>query len=169
MDALQLVGAALEDLPIALQFGDFPLQFRDPVVQRLAFLALAFQVRGQRPVLAFQAEAPVGASRQFGFLLGLRGQQFRDGQFRLQRAPVECARGGGDADLRSDEPGADRLHAVENPARPLRHHKRGGGPGVLAVQRGGELLHRRGVRLLRRARYLLMAVPAAAPLVQRNV
>ena len=42
------------------------------------------------------------------------------------------ARGGAHGDLRPDDPAAHRLHAVEDPARPLRHRGRDRLAGVLA-------------------------------------
>jgi NAD(P)-dependent dehydrogenase (short-subunit alcohol dehydrogenase family) len=47
------------------------------------------------------------------------------------------------------------LHAVQNPHGPLRHDRRGGGHGGLAVHRGLFLFHRRRIRPLGRQIHLL--------------
>src|SRR5439155_2361746 len=60
-----------------------------------------------------------------------------------------------DRDLRSDDSGAHRLHAGQDPARPLRRGR--GGRGARSVLRLGGLLvhHRRGVRYFGRTGDLL--------------
>ena len=63
--------------------------------------------------------------------------------------------GGPHAVVRTDDAGAHRLHAVEDPARPLRRDRRDRLAGLLAGERGMQLLHRRRVRHLRRPRDLL--------------
>ena len=59
-------------------------------------------------------------------------------------------------DLRSDEPDAYRLHAVENPHRPLWRGRGSNLSGLLACQLGSLLQHRRGFRHLGRSRHLLI-------------
>ncbi len=68
------------------------------------------------------------------------------------RHPRQCgdAGGGEDRDLRPDDAAAHRFHAVEDPEEPLRAGRGAGGDGGLAGLGGLRVLHRRGVRHLRR-------------------
>ena len=83
-------------------------------------------------------------------------QVARQGARRLRhRGQLHHAGGGQDRDLRPDDAAAHRLHAVENPARPLRRGR--GDRGARRLLRLGRLLvhDRRGVRHFRRAGDLL--------------
>ena len=76
------------------------------------------------------------------------GADQRDGQLR-------DAGGGADGDLRSDDPGAYRFHALEDPHEPLRSGGRDRRHGGMAGLRGMLVRHRRGLRRLGRPRDLL--------------
>ena len=67
---------------------------------------------------------------------------------------VNCVTPGGcgDTHLRPDDPDSHRHDEVEDPARPLRPAAGDRRPGGLALLRGLLVLHRRGVRSLRRPR-----------------
>ena len=85
---------------------------------------------------------------------------------------VNCrdARRRQDRDLRPDDAGAHRLHALQDPARPLRDGRRGGGAGGLDRQPGELLHHRRRVRHLRRPRDVLtgaLSLPLSAAATAR--
>src|SRR5688572_20306798 len=107
-----------------------------------------------------------GRQSERGGLLRLQGRRNRahqvprqgaraDGRARQLRHPG----GGEDRDLRADDREPHRVHALEDPHGPLRRGGRDRRAGVLAGERGMQLLHRRGVRYFRRQGNLLMKKP----------
>ena len=80
---------------------------------------------------------------------GDRGQE--------HRGELHHPRRGEDPDLRSDLADPHRLHALEDPARPVPRPRRGGGHGRVDGLRGELVHHRRGVRPERRSGDVLAA------------
>ena len=70
------------------------------------------------------------------------------------------AGGGEDRDLRPDDAGPHRIHALQDPDGPLRQGRGNRGDGRLALHRRLLLLHRRGVRSLGRPVDLLISMHA---------